>query len=624
MAVMRLVLFVGLIILIAGVSYWTAFRQFSLSLAEESANRSLLYLAGVRAARDRLAHLPRNLAIHPDVLKPLKTSDEAVGDRSAAIADFNETLKAIADQAEADALYIMDVTGTTIAASNFATEGSFVGRNYGFRPYFKEAIEGRDAQYFAVGATTGRAGYFVSTPIRDGDRIVGVSVVKTEFEEMLDDWQAGGDLVAVTDENDIIILASEPAMLNKSVSPLTPERLEALRESRQYGTRQIVELGISDSQSGFGERVTLDERDYHVTSITVPGTGWTLHHLVSLSTVHASALAASGMATLAFCLLSLGGLYAYTRQKQRELQFEAREAQVIRKINQELRTEIRVRQDTEVQLREMQDELVTTARLAALGKMSAAIVHEVNQPVSAINNYAASGALMLKRGDYSGLEKALVQIRSMTGRLGNITSDLLIFSRKPVTSRVQVDLNRVIGEVVEQLQAGDVLRGVELDTNLSSDTPPVPGKLARMEQLISNLVRNAAQAALENPTENNEATAVPRVVIRTHGSGGTAVVEVEDNGCGIADEVRAQMFEPFFTTKPVGQGIGLGLAICFAIVEEAGGRIEAENRTTRSGKVSGAVFRVKLPCSDASSGANGTIVEEAPDTGAAKREVENV
>lgn len=619
MAALRLVSFVVMICLIAGSSYWVAHRQFNASLAEEAANRSLLYLAGVRAAKDRLAHLPRNIAIHPDVLKPLlPASSDAGEDRAVVIARFNETLKAIADQADADALYIMEVSGTTIAASNFDTEGSFVGRNYGFRPYFKAAVTGMDSQYFAVGATTGRAGYFVSTPIRHGEEIVGVSVVKTEFEDLLADWQAGGDLVVVTDENGIIILASQADMLNKSVFPLTSERLRGLLESRQYGSREIKELGLAEGQSGFGEQVTISDQDYHVTSASVAGTEWTLHHLVPLSGVHAGALAASGMATLAFCLLSLGGLYAYTRQKQRELQFQAREAEVIRKINQELRTEIGIRQDTEMQLREMQDELVTTARLAALGKMSAAIVHEVNQPVSAINNYAASCALMLKRKDYRGLEKALAQIRSMTGRLGSITSDLLIFSRKPVTSKVQVRLNQVIGEVLEQLSVGDGLGDVEIITELSDGTPEVRGKLARMEQLVSNLVRNAAQSALERVANGGSGNATAKVIIRTRSNGDMAVIEVEDNGTGIPDEIRRQMFEPFFTTKPVGQGIGLGLAICFAIVEEAGGRIDSTNRTDAAGNVSGALFHVTLPRGDASDLTAGFGSSELP-----QRELEN-
>jgi two-component system C4-dicarboxylate transport sensor histidine kinase DctB len=171
----------------------------------------------------------------------------------------------------------------------------------------------------------------------------------------------------------------------------------------------------------------------------------------------------------------------------------------------------------------------------------------------------------------------------MTNRLGEITSDLLIFSRRPLNRREKVDFEETIRQIVREYQPEADRKKIRLVLNAVNTRSMVTGKRARFEQLASNLLRNAVQAV-----ETIKGERLIRIDL-THADA-VLCFAVEDNGPGVDESIRTQLFEPFFTTKDVGEGVGLGLAICFAIVEEAGGSIRAGN-----GESGGARFEVRLP-----------------------------
>ncbi|MEM9277959.1 MAG: ATP-binding protein [Pseudomonadota bacterium] len=577
---MRVVYTLFLTLLIGGLSfaaYNFAFQRFENAALATSVERLSLYQATLRSTLSRVSHLPRVVVLHPYTREVLRQGKSVVS--------FNEYLKSVGDKAESAALYVLDRDATTVAASNFDTEESFVGNNYKFRKYYSDAIETGTGNFFAVGVTTGRPGYFLSEAIYRDNEPVGVAVVKVEFRELLQDWKDAGENVLITNRDGVIVLASNPEKLYKTLREIPAERIAEMKESRKFSEFELQRLPFESGNGVFEKRVSYNGADFSVSTVDTAGIGWKLHYLTPLEPVHNSALAFAIMTFLLCGLTGIGLLYARSRVQQTKLKIIAVEADRVREANRRLEKEVAERKRTEERLRDTQTELIQSSRLAALGKMSAAIVHEVNQPVSAIRTYTSSGLLLLGNRKIKDAREVFNQIRIMTERLGAITSDLLVFSRKPVSQPAPVNLNACIHTITRERAGG--LADIEASLTLDLWRRPllVTGSEHRFQQLIGNLLQNAIHAC--------EGTNSPEINITTIADPHSAVIIISDNGCGIPEEIMDQLFDPFFTTKAVGKGVGLGLALSYAIVDEAGGRIRCENRPE-----GGARFIVELPLSE--------------------------
>lgn len=574
MRIIYLILF-GLVTCFASLfAYQIGYDRFEKISLSASKERLSLYQATLRSTLERVSHLPRVVSVYPDISKTMNGE----GDNR----DINAYLKTINASADTAALFVMNADGETVAASNYELPESFIGKNYGFRAYFKQAMNGEQGRFFAIGATTGRPGYFISEPILDGAKLIGVAVVKIEFDGLLADWENAGENVFITDNDGIIVLSSDRNQTYKSIKPLPDARLNELQKSRKFAGRKIEMLDFNSSISSFVGQVEMGNAPFYVLSTAIPQLNWQLHYLTPLESVATSALTLAAFVFLAGGLSLLGVLYIRSRNRQDKLETAANEAKRIQAVNVQLEQEVQTRRLAEKKLRETQAELIQSSRLAALGKMSAAIVHEVNQPVSAIRTFTSSGALLLKKKRFEEADGVFQQIKTMTERLGNITSDLLVFSRKPVSEPRSVDLNaavRLIAREFEpELLAGDVTLELDLDNNEAL----VKGSSVRFEQLISNLLKNSIQAC--------EGRANSYISIKTQVLEHSVFLIVRDNGEGVAPEIMDQLFDPFFTTKAVGKGVGLGLALSYAIADEAGGSLRCENHID-----GGACFTLETP-----------------------------
>ena len=232
-------------------------------------------------------------------------------------------------------------------------------------------------------------------------------------------------------------------------------------------------------------------------------------------------------------------------------------------------------------LRTAQDGLVQSAKLAALGQMSAALAHEINQPLTAQRMQLATLRLLLDHGRVDDAYKALAPLDDMLTRMAALTGHLKTFARKsPSGLRERLDLATVVDQSLHLLDAR--LRDESIGTVLDLTRPAwVRGDAIRLEQVMINLLRNALDAMADKPRK--------RLEIRLHADQQLWQLTVSDSGGGIAEEHLNSVFDPFFTTKPVGDGLGLGLAVSYAIVHELGGRLIAANRGD------GAVFTLTLP-----------------------------
>ncbi|NVZ76651.1 sensor histidine kinase, partial [Pseudomonas gingeri] len=232
-------------------------------------------------------------------------------------------------------------------------------------------------------------------------------------------------------------------------------------------------------------------------------------------------------------------------------------------------------------LRTAQDGLVQSAKLAALGQMSAALAHEINQPLTAQRMQLATLRLLLDHGRIEAAYQALEPLDQMLTRMAALTGHLKTYARQsPSGLREPLDLAGVVDQSLQLLDPR--LREDNVSTVLHLTRPAwVRGDAIRLEQVLINLLRNALDAMHDKPLK--------RLAIRIEADQQLWLLTVGDSGGGIAEEHLAKVFDPFFTTKPVGEGLGLGLAVSYAIVHELGGRLSVDNRP------GGALFTLALP-----------------------------
>lgn len=537
----------------------------------EARGQLQLYAQSIRTLVERFSSVPEVLALDSDIKALLRTPH----DRQLRQA-LNHRLERLNAAAGSTVLYLLDTHGDTLVASNWRDWSSFVGNNYAFRPYFQDALRNEGARYFAVGVTTGIPGYFLSHVVRDDDgRLLGVLVVKLELEELQREWVGQPGVLLVADSYQVVILSNRPAWRFRALQPLNEAARAELVEVRKYAEQSLQPLTsvqhrrIDDAAEWARVDGPDGNRDYLWQRLLMPEEGWTLHLLSEPSgladSVRSYRLAAAGVwTTLAFLLLFL----------------------VQRRKNQRLQAGIRERLEREVELRtselrEAQDGLVHAAKMAALGQMSAALAHEINQPLTALQMQLGSLRLLLDSGRAEAVRDGLQRVDGLLQRMAALTGHLKTFARKsPAGLSERLSLADVLEQALQLLAPRMRSEQVEMRREVDAGVQ-VLGDAIRLEQVILNLLHNALDAMAECDAR------VLRVRIARDGD--DCVLSVEDSGGGIAEETLGRVFEPFFTTKPVGQGLGLGLAVSYGIVRDLGGSLEADN-----GEL-GALFTLRLP-----------------------------
>ena len=233
--------------------------------------------------------------------------------------------------------------------------------------------------------------------------------------------------------------------------------------------------------------------------------------------------------------------------------------------------------------RDLYHQLLQAEKLAALGQTISGVAHELNNPLATILSWAER--LGEKMPEVSPLRQGLEIILSESERAARIVRNLLTFARKRQTTRAMVDINQVVRETLALRAYEQRVSNITVIDALASGLPQVFADGHQLQQVLLNLIINAEQAMLST---NGRGVLVVR---SWHDADQSAVIlEINDDGPGIAADVQPKIFDPFFTTKEVGQGTGLGLTVAYAIVHEHGGRIRLESRPK-----SGASFYVELP-----------------------------
>jgi len=547
------VILIGMTAIAVGLLFFSSLAYFK-SLDRETAQTQLrLYLRSLNDTFDRHQHLPFVLAQDFIVLDALSASENQV---------LNLKFAQIAAQARLEAIYLMDTNGNVLASSNFDKKHSFVGQNYSFRPYFKKALSGKRGNYFGVGATTGRPGYFVSEPVRNElGAIKGIIAIKLDVSELQQSWESGGENVLATDRNGIVVLASDYDWLYRAIRQLSSQQLSEISGSKQFGSIAVTQLPWKHDGTA---SISVDTKSYIHAEDEASHLGWRVHFLLNDGRAQERAL----LTTVVFgsVITLLVGIATYLRsiRIQSALLNSQSDRVLLRKTNKKLEA--------------AHAELAQASKLAALGQLSASVVHELGQPISAFRNYLTAEEISTGGTHQSTLKK----LNGVVDRMENITKQLRFFA-KPGDQKIElVHLQDVVSGAMELMQRDIELANVEIDLQIEDQSLSLHGNRLRLEQVLVNLFKNSLAALQEASTS--------KLQVCLKRSGDYAIITVSDNGLGIGDRNLDQLQEPFHTTRASGDGMGLGLSISSAIIKEHHGWLSAQNVCH-----GGAVFEVHLP-----------------------------
>lgn len=565
------------------------------SLQASSALR--LAVSALSGHLSRYEPLPALIADHDDI-KELITHPDDKALRDAA----DIYLKEINGLLESSDIYVITLDGDTIAASNYDLKTSFVGQNFSYRPYFQDAAMGRQSRFYALGTTSLKRGYYFASPIRVDGKISGVIVFKVDIDSIETSWRGGEYKIFVSDPEGIVFMTGSPEWLYSSILPLNSARLQRTQASRRYAEAELKPLPITRSTLDGHDLMTMtiaDRREYLLLSQYMPEADWTVNVLMDTASVRAQARTTVIAIVLFLCLAGLALAIVLQRRarlaERMRMQTEARnelEHRVEERtadlalVNQRIEEEIAERRLTELELRKTQADLIQAGKLAGLGQMSAALSHELNQPLAAAKTYADSAAMLI---DLERVPEARDNVRRISGlidRMASISRHLRNFARKPNEKLGSVALDAVIADTLEIVSARLKTADADLLIELGKDAALVNAGFVRLQQVLVNIITNAADAV--------EGLDDRRIHVLAERQDDKIILTIRDHGSGVPAAITERIFDPFYTTKGVGKGLGLGLSISYNIVKDFGGSLSVANH--RDG---GAVFRIELEAATA-------------------------
>jgi two-component system C4-dicarboxylate transport sensor histidine kinase DctB len=315
------------------------------------------------------------------------------------------------------------------------------------------------------------------------------------------------------------------------------------------------------------------------TESRIPFRGWRIVTFTAFDSVRESVNGVLALEIMGFAILLALSFYVLSRRAWSQTISFQRESAELRLLNARLQREVAQREKVQKDLAVAELTLAQSSKLAALGEMSAAVSHELNQPLAAMKTYLAGARLLLQRRRPDEALSSFQRIDDLIERMGAITRQLKSYARKGGEAFEPVDARSCLSSALSMMEPQLKVRVVQITRSVPRNPVMVMADRIRLEQVIINLLRNALDATKDVAEPRIDLSIVDDQTVR---------LTVRDNGHGIT-EIES-LFEPFYTTKKPGEGVGLGLAISHGIVADLGGRL-----TARNGEQGGAVFEVLLP-----------------------------
>ena len=558
----QIVVWVGLAVTIAVLWFSNSFLtdRFTEAQRKQSLERAGLYASSISSALQRAAYVPLLLSRDNSLIAALQTNDYS---------NVTPRLIALKEDLAAASIALLDIDGRVVAASDRRIIGSTPEKP----EYFVRALRETDTVFQAIQGDGTVGGFFYARKIEDGNSTIGVIVVEVDLQRQEQIWRRSGTEVVLYDSTGDILLASDTNWRQISLDELLSAAYRPTASERLFG---------GDTADGPQSFVYIDGKRLLVSEAKVGFLGWKLSYFASLENVQARVNAVIAMELMGLSLLAALVFFLISRRTERQSVEIRQESDELRRLNARLSAEIEQRQRAEKDLETAEQSLEQASKLAALGQMSAAVSHELNQPLAAMRTYLAGAKLLVQRKRPAEALSSFQRIDDLIERMGAITRQLKSHARKSENEDKVIDMRECVASALTMMSPQLGQTQVSIEKNIPDRSVPVRADAVRVEQIIVNLLRNALDAVKD--VEDKK-------IVITLTVDDTVNLSVQDNGHGIED-VDA-LFEPFSTTKKPGEGVGLGLAISAGFASEMGGRLTGRNATPV-----GAIFNLKLPRAD--------------------------
>ena len=558
----RVRLAIGVLMVIAVIVISVTNKLLTDRFTDTTRNRAelriALYSGNLMAELRQNAIVPQLLARDPSLIKALEDADYSLS---------TQRLISFVEEIGAASLMLYDIDGRTVAA----TDRNRLGSQHRSEPYFVDAIRSNATIFTTIQREGGGYQFMYSRRIQQGGSTLGVIAVEVDLQKFERAWAGISDAVIVMDSTGQIILATSPRWRGltepEALANHTPQTaIERAIQATADWTALPPDAYLQ------GEAVMrLENR--------IPFRGWRMISYTTYESVRERVNGVLALEVMGFAILLALTFYFLSRRTAGRLAIFQRESAKLRALNAALQREIAERKRVQETLAVAEQTLEQSSKLAALGEMSAAVSHELNQPLAAMKTYLAGARLLLRRNRPEEALSSFGRIDDLIERMGAITRQLKSYARKGQEAFSPVDIGAALASSLSMMEPQLRQRKVQIARILPDEPVMVIGDRMRIEQVIVNLLRNALDAT--------KSVRDPQVEIILS-AGETATLTVRDNGPGIED--LDALFEPFYTTKQAGDGVGLGLAISSGIVNDLGGRL-----TARNGQHGGAVFEMQLP-----------------------------
>ena len=556
----RFALLAILIIAVATVFFTNQLlsERFTQSTKQRAQLRLALYSGNLVSELQRNSIVPRLLGSDAELIGALSSKDYQ---------RTSQRLLSLVDEIGAAAILLLDANGRVVAA----TDRNRLGENQRNSSQFVDAARAAGTVFTTAQQDTGVYDFAYSRRVVANNKSLGVIVVEVDLRKFQSAWAGISDAVIVSAPTGSILLATEKTWLG------VPEEDALSRRSAPSSIKRAIQA--TQDWTVLPAEAYLRGKAVMRQEIRVPFRGWKMVLFTTYGGIRQRVNAVLALEIMGFSIFLALSFYQLSRQTLTRALFFQKESDDLRKLNIRLQREVSERQKVEKNLQVAEQTLAQSSKLAALGEMSAAISHELNQPLAAMRTYLAGAKLLLQRKRPDEALTSFQRIDDLIGRMGAITRQLKSYARKGGEDLIAVDVRSAIDGALEIMEPQLKARQISISKTLPIEPVFILGDQLRLEQVMVNLVRNALDAT--------STVVLPEIEILLLADE-TAILTVRDNGEGISD--LNELFEPFFTTKKPGDGVGLGLAISTGIITDLGGRLVARN-----GSVAGAVFQVTLP-----------------------------
>ena len=541
-------------------------RWLSERFTETTRNRAELRLA--LYSGNMISELQRTSVV------PLLLSRDPTISQALAKNDFSSTSQRLI-QVQADigvaSILLLDNSGRTVGATN----RNLLGTDYRAQAFFIDAKRSMETVFSSSARPGSGYDFTYSQVIMSEGKSLGVIVVAVDLMKFERAWAGLQDVVLVTNSENTVILATEPRWRDKDLEEAIAAKNSPSSLDIAFNRALTVTSDLTQSRPDtYLKGVAVLRTDAHV-----PFRGWRMTTFTAYDSVRERVNGILALEIMGFAIVLALTFYLLSRRAWSQTLSFRRESAELRQLNARLQREVAEREKVQKDLAVAELTLAQSSKLAALGEMSAAVSHELNQPLAAMKTYLAGARLLLQRRRHDEALSSFQRIDDLIDRMGSITRQLKSYARKGGEAFEPVDIRLCLSSALAMMEPQLKLRVVKITRAIPRQPVMVMADRLRLEQVIINLLRNALDATKD--------ASEPQIdLILT--AGDRAVLTVRDNGHGIED--LENLFEPFYTTKTPGEGIGLGLAISSGIVTDLGGRLTAHNSDQ-----GGAVFEVKLP-----------------------------